>query len=92
VVLFGTDGLITHITLIIGAVYVLGGLIFRKSIANDILGYPFSVYGSCTAGILLFIILDNTFDVFKISVVVSLIGFFLAGFLLSNILGDGEVS
>jgi hypothetical protein len=88
--LFGTDGLINHVTLIFGALYSLGALIFRKSVANDLLDFKFSVIGSIASSMLAFIITDSFFENIKILVVVSLIAFFAGGFGLGEILPDGE--
>ena len=88
--LFGTDGIINHITLIAGTVLTLGGFIFRKVVANDSLGYPFSVVGSSGLSILTFIIVDNIFNKIKWSVVSSFIVFMIAGFILGPLLWDGE--
>ena len=65
-VLFGTDGMINHLTLIFGAVYALGGLIFRKSIANEILDQKFSFIGCMVGSIVTFIIFDNLFHILKL--------------------------
>lgn len=89
-VLFGTDGVINHVTLIFGACYALGGLIFRKTIANDLLGMPFSFIGCLTSSMVVFTILDNLFDSIKVSVGFSLAAFLIGGFLLGSILPDGE--
>ncbi len=88
--LFGTDGIINHVTLIFGAIFALGGLIFRKSIANDLLDMQFSFIGSMIGSIPTFIIVDNVFGIFKLTVVGSLIGCMIGGFGLGPILWDGE--
>jgi len=88
--LFGTDGIVNHLTLIFAAVYVLGALLFRKNVANDLMGYPFSVIGSSALSILLFTILNIFIENFKIPLAISLIGFFVGGFLLAPLIGDGE--
>ena len=88
--LFGTEGLINHITLLISAAFVLGAMLFRKNVANDIMGFPFSVIGSSAGSILLFIVFDNMFNSIKIPLATGLIGFFAGGFLLASIIGDGE--
>ena len=91
-VLFGTDGLINHMTLIFGAVFALGGLMFRKNIANDIFDMKFSFIGCMVGGMLAFIIFDNLFGILKLSVVVTLIAWLGGGFGLGPFLWDGEAS
>lgn len=88
--LFGTDAIINHMTLIFGALFALGGLIFRKSVANDLLDMKFSFIGCMIGFCLSFIILDNTFHILKLTVVVSLICWIVGGFGLGPFLWDGE--
>jgi len=90
--LFGTDGLVNHLTLIFVAVYALGGLVFRKSVANDLLDMKFSFIGCMIGSTLTFIILDILFENIKVLVVGSLIGWLIGGFLLGLFLWDGEAS
>jgi hypothetical protein len=91
--LFGdTNAYITPMTAIFGVAFVLGALIFRKSIANDLLGMNFSLIGSCVCSILAFIVMDNLFHIMKFSFGVGLICWLLGGFLLANIIGDGDTS
>jgi len=90
--LFGTEGIINHLTMIFGAVYALGGLIFRKSVANDLLNMEFSFIGSLSFSMITFIILDLIFNNIKILVVGSLIMWTIGGFLLAPIIKDGEAS
>jgi ABC-type uncharacterized transport system permease subunit len=89
-VLFGTDGLVNHLTLIFGALYALGGLIFRKSIANDILNMKFSFIGCLVGSILPFVILDAFVENIRILVGIGLVGWVVGGFLLGLWLPDGE--
>lgn len=91
-VLFGTDGLINHVTLIFGAIFALIGLIFRKSVANDILDMQFSFIGCITSGMIVFIILDNTLGIFKLTVVGTLIAWLVGGFGAGPFLWDGEAN
>lgn len=88
--LFGTDGIINHLTMIFAVVYVLGALLFRKNVSNDFFGYGFSVIGSSFVGILFFILMDSIFGMFKLSILVSFVGWLAGGFLLGGILGDGD--
>ena len=88
--LFGTDGLINHLTLIFGAIYSLGGLVFRKSVANDLLDFRFSFIGCIASSMLVFIITDFFFDNLKILLISSLIAFFVGGFGLGELLPDGD--
>jgi uncharacterized membrane protein AbrB (regulator of aidB expression) len=88
--LFGTDGLINHVTMIFAAVYCLGGFLFRKNVANDLIDWKFSIIGCMIGALLPFIILDAFFDNIKILVVVSLIGWLAGGFGGGLILPDGE--
>lgn len=88
--IFGNkDALIGSVELIIGAFFVLGALVFRKSVANNALGCGFSVFGSTIPGILGFIIANNFFSTPKFPVLIGLVLFFAGGFLLSEIIGDG---
>lgn len=90
--LFGTThGLITSITLVLAAVFFLGGSMFRKNVANDTLSMPFSLFGSTGAGLLVYIIFSQFLPV-KWGVAISFIAFIAAGFLIGNIVGDGESS
>jgi tellurite resistance protein TehA-like permease len=87
--LFGTEGLINHLTLIFGAVFALGGLIFRKSVANDLLDIKFSFIGCMVVSMLVFIIMDVLFDNLKVLVVVSLLGWLAGGYFGGLFLWDG---
>jgi len=87
--LFGTDGLINMLTLIFGAVFALGGLVFRKSIANDILDIKFSFIGCMVGSMITFIIMDVLFDNLKVLVVVSLLGWLAGGYFGGLFLWDG---
>lgn len=87
--LFGTDALINHFTLIFAAAFALGGLIFRKTVANDILDMKFSFIGCVAGSMIVFIILDLIFDNLKVLVVGSLIGWLVGGFLAGPFLWDG---
>jgi hypothetical protein len=91
-VLFGTDGLINHVTLIFAAIFALGGLMFRKTIANDLLDMKFSFIGCMVGSMLSFIILDSIFANLKVIVVGSLIFWLLGGFLSGPFMFDGEAS
>lgn len=89
--LFGnSDALIGSVDLFIGAAFVLGSFIFRKSVANDMLGRGFSIIGSNVAGIIAFLIMSNVFDVLKYSVGVGLIAWLLGGFLVGDLINDGQ--
>lgn len=88
--LFGTGGMVNHLTLIIGALFSLSGLIFRKSVANDILDMKFSFIGCVVGSMIPFIILDIFLENIKIIVGVSLVGWVIGGFLFGLFLPDGE--
>lgn len=89
--IFGNkDALIGSLELAIGAAFVLGALIFRKSVANDMLDRGFSVIGASVGGILTFLILNNIFDNLKICIGIGLVAWAAGGFLLAEIIGDGE--
>ena len=87
-----TDALIGSIELFIGAIFVLGSLVFRKSVANDLMGYDFSIIGSNVPGILAFLIANSFIDNIKYPVMIGLVCFFLGGFSLAEIVGDGTAS
>ena len=90
---FGSDGVLSFImnpmSLLFGAIFVLGALIGRKQI-NDNMDRGFSVIGASAGGILGFIIMDNIFHTLKFSIGVGLIAWAAAGFLLAEIIGDGQ--
>lgn len=88
--IFGTEGIINMWTLIVATVLSLGGFIFRKSIANDLLDWKFSVVGAIGLGCIGFIIVDNIFHNIKISIIVAIVGWLAGGFGLGNVLWDGE--
>jgi len=88
--LFGTDGLINHVSLLIGAAFILGSLMFRKNVANGLMDFSFSPIGSSACGILTFIVMDNMFNSLKWNLLISLIVLLVTGFLLAPIIGDGE--
>lgn len=91
--LFGNkDALIGSMELTFGALFVLGALIFRKSVANDSLGKGFSVIGSSLLSILSFLVVNNIWNNIKISFVVGLLFWLAGGFLLAEVIGDGEAS
>ena len=91
-VLFGTDGLVNHMTLIFGAVFALCGLMFRKTVANEILDIKFSFIGCMVGSMLTFIIIDNLFGIIKLSVVLSLLAWLAGGYFGGFFLWDGEAS
>ena len=91
-VLFGTNGIINHLTLIFAVVYSLGGFVFRKNIANEMLDMNFSVIGCIAASMISFIIADIFFESIKILLVISLAGWLAGGFGIGGMLGDGEAS
>ena len=89
---FGTsNAIVTPITALVGAVMVLGSMIFRKVVANEVANMPFSVIGSSVPGILSFLIASNLLPI-KWSLLIGLICFFAGGFLVGDLLGDGEAS
>ena len=87
--IFGKTGLIGGIELGIAAAFVLGALIFRKSVANDMLDRGFSIIGSCALGIIAFLIATNILDNLKISVGIGVFAWAVGGFLLAEFIQDG---
>ena len=89
--IFGNkDALIGSMELLFGALFVLGAFIFRKSVANDMMDRGFSVIGSSAASVLGFILCSAVFNLsLKYSVVIGLVAWTAAGFLLAEIIGDG---
>ncbi len=87
--IFGKTGLVSSIELAIAAAFVLGALIFRKSVANDMFDRGFSIIGSCAVGIIAFLITSNIFDSLKISVGIGVFTWILGGFLLAEVIQDG---
>lgn len=90
--IFGNTGIIGSIDLLIASILVLGSFIFRKSVANDILGMPFSIIGSTAPSIILFIVFNNIFSTIKYPLIIAIGTFLLGGFLLGDLLGDGEAN
>lgn len=88
---FGTSGFeCSFVVYLIPAMLVLGALLFRKNIANDLLAFPFSVIGGSVGGVLIYFVVYASFHVFKYSVLGGILGILVGGFALSNFLGDGE--
>lgn len=87
--IFGKTGIIGGLELGIAAAFVLGSLIFRKAVANDMLDRGFSIIGSCVLGILTFLITSNIFSSIKLSVGLGLFAWVVGGFLLAEIIQDG---
>lgn len=88
---FGTSGFeCSFVIYIIPAVFVLVALLFRKNVANDTLGMGFSVLGSTIPSLLAYYILFAFFHSFKWSLIAGLLLFFIGGFLLAELIGDGE--
>ena len=89
----GTSGFeCSFIIYILPALFVFLGLIFRRSVANDLLDWRFSVIGSSAAAILGHFISYGLFNNLKISLVTGIVLFFIGGFGLGEILPDGEAS
>ena len=89
--IFGnTDALIGSIDLLIGALFVLGAFIFRKSVANDSMDQSFSVIGASAAGMITFLIAKTLTLPIKYSVLIGIVAWGVGGFLLAPIIGDGE--
>jgi hypothetical protein len=89
--IFGsTDALIGPIQLLVGAVFAIGALVFRKSIANDMMGVGFSIIGSIGTSCILFVATSAIFGGVQIPFVIGLIGWAGGGFGLAEYLGDGE--
>lgn len=89
-VLFGTNGLVNMSTLIFATLFALGGLMFRKVVANDLLDIKFSFIGCMFGAMLPFIILDYFFENIKILFVGALIGWLVGGYFGGLFLWDGE--
>ena len=88
--LFGnTDALIGSMDLLFGAIFVLGALIFRKSVANDSLDRSFSVIGSCVPAIIAYLVMSSFVDNIRYSFGVGILFWIAGGFLLGDIIGDG---
>lgn len=87
--IFGKSGIIGGTDLAIAAAFVLGALIFRKSVANDMLDRGFSIIGSCAMGIVAFLITSNIFDSLKVSVGIGVFAWVAGGFLLAEVIQDG---
>ena len=92
VLLFGSEGIINPYTLIFAAVFVLGALVFRKTVANDSMGRGFSFIGASVGGILGYMIIDLSIGSLRYGVGLGLILWLVGGFLLADVIGDGEAS
>jgi len=91
--IFGNkDALIGSIELAIAAALDLGSLIFRKSVANDMLNMDFSVIGSSALGIIGFLVMTIIGLNTKIAVGVAIVAWALGGFLTADFIGDGGTS
>jgi len=89
----GTSGFeCSFIIYLVPACLVLGALLFRKNVANDMLDYPFSVIGSSVVGVLAYYIVYAIFHVFKYSLLSGVLGVLVGGFALGFILPDGETT
>lgn len=93
---FGSDGVLSFLfnplSLLFGAIFVLGAFIFRKTIANDSMGQEFSVIGSSAAGFIGYIIFNNILSSTKYAFLIGLLAWGIGGFLLAPLIGDGESS
>jgi hypothetical protein len=75
---------------IVGALIVLGAILIRKNVANDLLAMPFSIIGGSAGGLLPYMIIIFMFGSLKWALLIGIIGMIAGGFLLGNTLGDGE--
>jgi len=88
---FGTSGFeCSFIIYLIPAILFIGILLFRKNIANDSFNAPFSLIGSVVPGYIAYFIVYAIFHSFKFSLLAFLITSLIGGFLLAELLGDGE--
>lgn len=76
---------------ILGALLVMIAIMFRKNIANDLIGTAFSVIGGSIGGLVVYISILFAFGSLKWAFIIGLAGMLIGGFLSGNILGDGEV-
>jgi hypothetical protein len=88
--LFGSDGYVNMLTMIFGAVFALGGLMFRKVVANDMLDRPFSFIGCMALSVPIIIILDRLTDNLRMIVGFGLLAWLVGGFIGGLFLPDGE--
>ena len=90
--LFGNkNALIGSIELLIMGLYVLGAMIFRKSVANDMMNVGFSVIGASGLSCIAFVTFHAIFTewAIKFPVAIGLVGWIIGGLVFSEIIGDG---
>lgn len=91
--LFGMkDSLIGPIELLFGGAAFLSAAIFRRLVANDMLGMDFSAYGATITGIIGWLTLNFIFHNLKISLIAGIIGILAGGFLFARFFPDGQSS
>lgn len=87
----GTSGFeCSFVIYLIPAFLVLGALLFRKNVANDLLGQPFSIIGSSVISLICYYLVYGLFHSFKWSLISGIIGLIIGGFVLAFFLPDGE--
>jgi hypothetical protein len=88
---FGTTGFECSFAIyLLPAVLVLIAILFRKNVANDLLGWDFSLIGSGVIGVIGYFILYGIFHNIKLSFIGGLALLLIGGFFLAPILGDGS--
>jgi len=87
----GTSGFeCSFVIYILPALLVLISILFRKNVANDMMDRGFSIIGGSVLSVLTYYILYAIFHSVKYSLGGGIVAMLLGGFLLSNIIGDGE--
>ena len=64
--------------------------VFRKNIAEDLLGMDFSLIGSSISGVIVFVIITYITHSMKWSAIIAIGGVLLGGFLGATFLPDGS--
>ena len=88
---FGTSGFeCSFLIYVIPAILVIGAILFRKNVANDVMGHSFSIIGSSIAGVLCYFVMLGIFHSSKWAIIVGVVALVVAGFLTAPFIGDGD--
>ena len=95
---FGLSGFMCSFVYLIAGGLAILAILFRKNVANDALNMPFSLIGSIAGAEAGFIITGGIislfspgdFNIIKFGLIAGLGGMMAGGFLLANLIGDGE--
>ena len=87
----GTSGFeCSFVIYLIPAFFIMGAILFRKNIANDVLDMPFSIIGAGAGALIPYYVVYGLFHSFKFSLAAGIVGLLVGGFLAGHFLPDGE--